>query len=106
MDNFLASDVPMNYIFSNDPFYFFSPPNKMRVSLSLSLSSVLFLLLCKHDKASSDIKHRIKDSTEIQVGEERRYQVAGTIACTISSRGQGLDIRQVDISSAFSSLLQ
>lgn len=104
MDNFLASDVPMNYIFSNDLFYFFSPPNKMRVSLSLS--SILFLLLCKHDEASSDIKHRIKDSTEIQVGEERRYQVAGTIACTISSRGRGLDIRQVDISSAFSSLLQ
>lgn len=52
MDNFLASDVPMNYIFSNDLFYFFSPPNKMRVSLSLSFSSVLFLLLCKHDEAS------------------------------------------------------
>lgn len=53
MDNFLASDVPMNYIFSNDPFYFFSPPNKMRVSLSLSLFLLFFfLLLCKHDEAS------------------------------------------------------
>lgn len=42
------------------------------------------------------MKHHKASNQGLQVGEERRYQVAGTIACTISSRGRGLDIRQVE----------